>query len=94
MKDNALKMNPADNVVIAIRDIKAGEAVVVGGKELLKAAQNVGMGHKIALTQIKTGSPVLRYGEAITKAKSDIQSGEWVHLHNTEADLIEQAHKP
>jgi len=92
MMDNALKMNPADNVVIAIRDIKKGDAVVMDGKELFKATQNIEMGHKIATGPIKNGMPVIRYGEAITKATTDIRQGEWVHLHNTQSELLDLAH--
>jgi hypothetical protein len=87
MENNALKMDPRDNVVVSIRNIKKGDAVVVTGEEVLKAAQDVEMGHKIAIVPIKSGTPVVRYGEPITRAAADIQPGDWVHLHNTRSDL-------
>ena len=83
MKDNALKVNPRDNVVIAIRQITKGEDVVVDGVKLLPAAEDVAASHKIALTDIKAGGNVLRYGEPIVQARDDIKKGQWVHVHNT-----------
>lgn len=84
MGNNALKINEQDNVVIATRDIKEGEAVVVGGEKILDAAGDVEAGHKIALTAMKTGEKVFRYGEPIVEATREISPGEWVHVHNTQ----------
>lgn len=84
MGNNALKINEKDNVVIATRDIKEGEAVVVGGEKILAAAGDVGAGHKIALAALKTGEKVFRYGEPIVEATREISPGEWVHVHNTQ----------
>ena len=84
MKDNALKLNPADNVAIAIRAIKKGEPVVIGGARVLDAAQDIEASHKIALVPIRKGGPVIRYGEPIIQAMFDIGQGEWVHVHNAE----------
>ena len=84
MKDNALKVNPRDNVVIAIKQIVCGEDVVVDGVKLLSAAEDVAASHKIALTDIKAGGAVIRYGEPIVQARDDIKRGRWVHVHNTQ----------
>ena len=84
MKDNALKINPADNVAIAIRSIKKGEPVVIGGTRVLDAAQDIEASHKIALISIRKGGPVIRYGEPIVQAMMDIGQGEWIHVHNAE----------
>lgn len=83
LKSNALKINPADNVAIAIRDIKKGEAVIVDGTEICTAAEDIAASHKIALKSIPRGEQVIRYGEPIVVATSDISTGQWVHLHNT-----------
>ena len=84
MKNNALKINERDNVVIAMRDIKNGEAVVVDGEELLKAREDIGAGHKIALVAIPLGQRVYRYGEPIIETARPVEAGEWVHVHNTQ----------
>ena len=84
MNSNALKINPRDNVVIAIRQITKGEDIVVGGVKLLEAAEDVAASHKIALIDIKAGGVVLRYGEPIVQARDNIGKGRWVHVHNTQ----------
>ena len=84
MNSNALKVNPRDNVVIAIRQIAKDEDIVVDGVKLLTAAEDVAASHKIALTDIKAGGNVLRYGEPIVQARDDIHMGQWVHVHNTQ----------
>jgi len=82
--NNAVKIHENDNVVIATRNIGSGEAVVVDGKKLLDAAEDVEAGHKIALTSIGVGEVVYRYGEPIVEATEAITKGQWVHVHNTQ----------
>jgi hypothetical protein len=84
MGNNALKINDKDNVVIATKNIKEGEAVNVGGERLLDAAGDIEAGHKIALVGMKIGEKVFRYGEPIVEATREISPGEWVHVHNTQ----------
>jgi len=84
MKSNALKINLADNVAIAIRVIKKGEPVVINGARVLDAAQDIEASHKIALVPIKKDGNVIRYGEPIVRTMMNIGQGEWVHVHNAE----------
>jgi len=83
VKNNALKINLADNVAIAIREIKKGEPVIIDDTEMCVAAEDIPASHKIALEPIAVGRPVVRYGEPIVVATDDIAVGQWVHLHNT-----------
>lgn len=83
MNNNALRINPVDNVAIAIRLIKRGDDVVVDGGTLLKASEDIPPSHKIALVDIKCGENIVRYGEPIVQATADIKKGSWVHVHNT-----------
>jgi hypothetical protein len=83
LKNNALKINEKDNVVIATQPVKKGEPVVVNGKRLFEAAEDVDAGHKIALIEIAEGESIFRYGEPIVEATRKIRPGEWTHVHNT-----------
>ena len=83
MKNNALKVNSADNVAIAIKPFKKGDVVTIDGAEYFPVVQDIAPSHKIALADIKAGSSVIRYGEPIVQATVDIHRGEWVHVHNT-----------
>ncbi|MFY0617729.1 UxaA family hydrolase [Shimia sp.] len=75
----AVKLSPADNVVIALKALKAGD-LVDGLSEPLR--QSVTRGQKIATSPITTGQHVIRYGQIIGEAKSDILPGDHVHVHN------------
>jgi altronate hydrolase len=85
---NALRLNGADNVAIALRRIAAGEPV---GLEGIVAAEPIGNGHKVALAPIATGQPVLKYGQVIGVATADIAAGAHVHSHNLGLSGLRQA---
>lgn len=84
MNSNALRVNQNDNVAIVTEVVKKGTLVVVEGKQLFNAAEDIELGHKVALSAIAGGQKVFRYGEAIVQATRDINQGEWVHIHNTQ----------
>jgi hypothetical protein len=84
VKNNAIKINEKDNVVIAIRPLTKGEGISVDGRIVCKTVEGIELGHKIALEPIQAGAEVVRYGEPIVRATHDIARGEWVHVHNTE----------
>ena len=70
-----VKINEADNVAIAVQEIKAGTEVE---KDLI-ARQDIPQAHKIALTQIRAGEPVIRYGVILGYAMNDIEKGDWIN---------------
>ena len=89
--NNYLIINPKDNVMVALKDLKKGDKVngiVLQG--------DVARGHKIALIKIKAGDNVFKYGEAIGSAIVDILAGSHVHTHNVKTnlgDVIEYKYK-
>jgi altronate hydrolase len=87
MKSNALRINEKDNIVIATQPIQKGSPVVVGGRKLFLAAEDIPLGHKIALLALAKGRKIFRYGEPIVQATHSIKKGEWVHVHNTQPIL-------
>ena len=70
-----VKINEADNVAIAVQEIKAGTEVE---KDLI-ASQDIPQAHKIALTKIPAGEPVIRYGVILGYAMNDIEKGDWIN---------------
>ncbi len=78
-RPNALRLNPADNVVVAMRRIAPGEQV---GPGATLAAEAIASGHKIAAQAIRAGEPVRKYGQVIGAATQDVAPGEHVHTHN------------
>jgi altronate hydrolase len=74
----ALRLDPADNVIIAIDDISAGSEPAGG----VSARQRVPKGHKMAVVLIEEGAPIRKFGQIIGFASRPIGAGEWVHEHN------------
>jgi len=83
MKNNALRINPTDNVVIALQSLKKGDMVILENEKSFEVLADIQAGHKIALKNIDAGRKVYRYGEPIVEATRTINCGEWVHVHNT-----------
>ncbi|MDE5550111.1 MAG: UxaA family hydrolase, partial [Bacteroidaceae bacterium] len=59
-----IKINPADNVAVAIETLKKGETVDVAG-QLITLNSDVPAGHKILLTDLAEGENVIKYGYPI-----------------------------
>ena len=76
-----LKINPADNVAVALEALQAGEHILVDGVEISLNA-DIPMGHKFALANIDEKAHVVKYGYPIGHARSSIQKGDWVNETN------------
>ena len=83
MRSNAIRVNAKDSVAVVAHPVKKGGPVVVDGQHLLDAAEDILLGHKVALAPLSPGEKVFRYGEPIVEATQDIGVGAWVHVHNT-----------
>lgn len=81
-----LQINPADNVIVALQDLKSGETINVNDK-LIELLSDIPMGHKIALDNINTDSNIIKYGYPIGHAIIDIAKGDWVNEKNIKTNL-------
>lgn len=78
----------ADNVgVVVVEGLGAGTdmlcVVTEDDKDFrLRSAQDVPIGHKIALRDIRQGETIVKYGADIGRAIADIPCGAHVHVHN------------
>jgi len=82
-----LLLHPDDNIVVARRDIAAGEKVELDGEAFAIPAA-VELGHKLARRAIEANGRVLKYGAPIGSMKMGVARGEHVHLHNLKSDYI------
>jgi altronate hydrolase len=78
---DVLRVHPRDNVLVALRDLKPGEALQAPNQELV-AKSMVPRGHKLAAIAIGAGAEVRKYGWPIGRATQNIAPGEHVHTHN------------
>ncbi|MGV6988037.1 UxaA family hydrolase [Testudinibacter sp. P80/BLE/0925] len=81
-----IKINPQDNVAVALQDLSADSQVELDGL-ILSIKSAVTRGHKIALQPIASGELVIKYGYPIGHATQPIVLGEHVHMHNTKTNL-------
>lgn len=77
-----IKLNPNDNVVVAIADIAEGE-VICG----VKAAEPIARGHKMTLVEVPEGENIIKYGYPIGHTTETVAPGRWVHSHNLKTNL-------
>ncbi|MBL9034204.1 MAG: altronate dehydratase, partial [Rhodospirillaceae bacterium] len=76
-----LRLNPADPLVVATRDLKAGEEVGLGE---VTPREPIPRGHKLAVQAIAVGAPVRKLGQIIGNATRAIEPGQHIHVHNVE----------
>ncbi len=82
-----LLLHPDDNIVVARRDIAAGERVEIDG-ESFTIPTAVELGHKLARRAIAADARVLKYGAPIGSMKTAVARGEHVHMHNLRSDYV------
>jgi hypothetical protein len=82
-----LLLHPDDNILVARRDIAAGERVDLDGENFVIPAA-VELGHKLARRAIAPKERVLKYGAPIGSMKTGVARGEHVHTHNLSSDYI------
>ena len=76
-----LRLNPADDVVIACRELESGTALL---QENVTCRERIPAGHKVATRAIAAGEAVRRYNQVIGFATQAIAPGAHVHVHNLE----------
>ena len=65
-----IKINPADNVAVALQDLPKGEVV-----EGVKLQMDIPRGHKVVLGELKAGNNVIKYGYPIGHLTRDAAAG-------------------
>ena len=79
MTSKAIRLHPADNVVIALADLPQGAVPDALGFALPGPVQR---GHKMAAQDLTKGQNVIRYGQIIGIASTEIKAGDHIHSHN------------
>ncbi len=96
METKYLKINPADNVVVAISDLKAGETITVDGNTIT-LQEDVPAGHKVTLKDFAEGENIIKYGYPIGHAMTAVKQGSWIsekQIKTNLAGLLEYTYNP
>ena len=81
MSTQVLKIHPADNVLVALTDLKAGEKVTFNGSTLT-LAENVPAKHKFVLNNLAPESEIIMYGVLVGKTTKTIAAGASINTQN------------
>jgi (2R)-sulfolactate sulfo-lyase subunit alpha len=87
MKYGILIHEAADDVGVAVLDLKAGHeigAATLEGESIgsLSIVDDIPLGHKVAMRAMAADKEVIEYGRAIGKTTQAIAKGAHVHVHN------------
>ncbi len=88
----ALLIDPRDNLVVALRDLDAGEIVEING-ESISIRERITAKHKFPLHDLGRGSRATMYGVTVGVAREPIAAGALTHLGNLahEADSFSES---
>lgn len=87
MVSPVIRLDAADNVVVARTEIKAGTQI---STENIRALADVPQGHKLATRPIRQNEPILKYNTVIGYASCDLLPGDYLHSHNIRFDDVEK----
>ncbi|GAB4026780.1 UxaA family hydrolase [Spirosoma koreense] len=85
MSARVLKVHPADNVIVALRDLSAGEQIVFEN-DTYELPYAVGAKHKFVTEDRQPGDPITMYGVLVGKATQPIRRGEPITTFNLKHD--------
>ena len=92
MSSKFLKIHPADNVLVALSDLKAGETLGSNGSSLA-VVQDVPAKHKIAERKFSPGDEITMYGVLVGKALKEIPAGGVLSTQNVKHESSAYAGK-
>ena len=81
MKHSVLKIHPADNVLVALKDLQKGKAVLYNNENFL-LQDDVPAKHKFTTHALHTNDVVTMYGLTVGKALHDIEKGSRISTEN------------
>jgi altronate hydrolase len=84
---NVLQLDPRDNVLIALSDLKQGETVEFKGSTYALNSK-VPAKHKFATSDLPTGSDVIMYGVLVGKTVHPVRRGEALTLANLQHEAL------
>lgn len=86
MKTTYLRINPSDNVAVAISPLHAGETIEAAGR-VITLRTDVPAGHKVTLKNFQSGENIIKYGYPIGHVTVDVPEGTWVSEKEIKTNL-------
>ena len=76
-----LKVHPEDNIIVALRDLQAGDELNLDGKKY-RLAEDIPIKHKFSAQPFHEGDPVRIYGVLVGTATRFIPAGARISQEN------------
>src|SRR3954471_17368988 len=81
MKNNILQIHPADSILVALKNLQAGETVVYNGHPYTMR-ENIPAKHKFYMKDAPAGTDIFMYGVLVGKTQTDVLAGSRVSTEN------------
>jgi altronate hydrolase len=81
MQKKLIKVDPTDNVAVALVNLVAGETIPYEGEEVV-VLSDTKMKHKIAMKDFQSGDKIIMYGVIVGKASQTIAKGDTITTAN------------
>ena len=81
MQNSVLKIDPKDNVLIALTDLHKGERIIYSDQDYILKSE-VPAKHKFCTRDLSAGDEVVMYGVLVGKAREPIAAGEVLTTRN------------
>lgn len=81
--NSTLQVHPEDNVLVALKDLSAGEEISFQGRTI-RLIENIQAKHKFSTHELAVGEPIIMYGVLVGKATQAIAEGAWIHTFNVQ----------
>ena len=81
-KKRVLQVNPADNVLVALTNLSAGETIHFKGIDYL-LQENIPAKHKFFMKDLDAGDEIIMYGVLVGKAQINVKAGSRMSTENT-----------
>ncbi len=78
---SALRLHPADDLIVALRPLTAGEVILVDGVSYT-LREAIAAKHKFAAKDLAAGELVSMYGVTVGRTTQAVSAGSLIHTHN------------
>ena len=95
MKTTYLRINPSDNVAVAISPLHAGETIEADGR-VITLRTDVPASPKVTLKNFQAGENIIKYGYPIGHVTVDVPEGTWVSENQDQdsSGLLDYTYQP
>jgi altronate hydrolase len=81
MKNSILQIHPADSILVALKNLQAGETVEYNGHQYT-LKENIPAKHKFYMQDAPVGTDVIMYGVLVGRTEKDVSAGSRVSTEN------------